>query len=638
MGELLLQNLRTLLNRDGVRLWTGVYLGETSETDEAFQELSKKYSEELKRSPTDVLNALKLLQSRALEKLNAKKFFEETGIATLQARNTLRFGRRRVRSADANDGKEKIESVKVSLDASGAELKREISELLNAEQPGQDMQLKIIFKGRVISDDTPLRVQGVNHGCVLLVLQLGSPRAQTTAENVFQNVDLVKEDALKAAKSSSGLLQITDQRGASLFLSQKERISLSVAMALHERGKVAMKRSEYPEALIFLTEADAEFQKCRSDILDRVDNLALLSLDIAWCHVQLQSPLTALPDAERRLLNCEEKLRRTYGDGLQRAAYIKGHVAGELTQMMRLHLIQGILAFHQGRIDHCKILFQKTEEELRELNVDEAAMSQLLSMGYTVLESRLSLRATKNNITEAIAWIHARRQAKEETKEKERRLKKLGWTVRGNEVDESAYKSLRDMGYSHYEARMSLSVTDNHVAEAVRRLTENRSMFILPTKKKAGAKKGEASKMVASSSSTSTGSLVEDGVVQELCSMGFEVSQVRSALEICDQDKAKAADLLLSGDIPASGSTETPSGRERSDTVEESGEDDDDESEALEANDRLRHGLFQTPESEDADAYLDVPLEEERNVLQEYKALLYSSLLANDVASTSKKA
>jgi hypothetical protein len=67
-------------------------------------------------------------------------------------------------------------------------------------------------------------------------------------------------------------------------------------MALHEKGRALVKRKNYVEALLVLTEADEHFKLCRMDILQAVDNYAILCLDIVWCYWCLKS-LDHLPDA-----------------------------------------------------------------------------------------------------------------------------------------------------------------------------------------------------------------------------------------------------------------------------------------------------------------------------------------------------
>nr|KAG5707680.1 hypothetical protein BaRGS_003255 [Batillaria attramentaria] len=122
--------------------------------------------------------------------------------------------------------------------------------------------------------------------------------------------------------------------------------SLTLAMTLHEKGRVALKEKKYSRALLLLLEADKEFGNCRAEILDHVDNYAILSLDIVWCYLCLEN-VNELPDAERRLHKCEDMFRKSYGDNMERLMSIKGGAEAERILLMRLHLLQGIVKFHQ---------------------------------------------------------------------------------------------------------------------------------------------------------------------------------------------------------------------------------------------------------------------------------------------------
>lgn len=61
-----------------------------------------------------------------------------------------------------------------------------------------------------------------------------------------------------------------------------------MALAIHEKGRAALRRNAYNEALLFLLEADNEYRICNSQLLSTVDNYALLNLDIVWCYIMLK--------------------------------------------------------------------------------------------------------------------------------------------------------------------------------------------------------------------------------------------------------------------------------------------------------------------------------------------------------------
>ena len=60
-----------------------------------------------------------------------------------------------------------------------------------------------------------------------------------------------------------------------------------MAMSFHEKGRASLKKRDYELALVLLLEAFGEYKGCRSEILKRADNYALLNLDIAWCYLKL---------------------------------------------------------------------------------------------------------------------------------------------------------------------------------------------------------------------------------------------------------------------------------------------------------------------------------------------------------------
>ena len=62
---------------------------------------------------------------------------------------------------------------------------------------------------------------------------------------------------------------------------------------------------------------------CNSGLLEQVDNYGLLSLDIAWCYLNLGN-ISQLPDAEVRLQRCEEVFAKSYGPNLERLVNLKG--------------------------------------------------------------------------------------------------------------------------------------------------------------------------------------------------------------------------------------------------------------------------------------------------------------------------
>ena len=72
---------------------------------------------------------------------------------------------------------------------------------------------------------------------------------------------MIKADAdLVSSREDGNYLSIADQSGNIIDLPFEEKKSLAVAMALHEKGRSALKRNQVSLALTLLHEADSKFQ------------------------------------------------------------------------------------------------------------------------------------------------------------------------------------------------------------------------------------------------------------------------------------------------------------------------------------------------------------------------------------------
>jgi len=77
---------------------------------------------------------------------------------------------------------------------------------------------------------------------------------------MLNQIESIKADAeLLATDEDKNYLRITDQSGNMLNLPMEEKKSLAVAMALHEKGRVALKQNQVSLALTCFYEADSSF-------------------------------------------------------------------------------------------------------------------------------------------------------------------------------------------------------------------------------------------------------------------------------------------------------------------------------------------------------------------------------------------
>lgn len=136
-----------------------------------------------------------------------------------------------------------------------------------------------------------------------------------------------------------------------------------------------------------------------------------------------------LPDAERRLQMCETNLLKSYGQNMERVMAIKGNVDNEKALLMRLHLLQAIVLFHQNRRTEAENILRLAESELNILKVNDDSLSTLIEMGYTLSESRIGLRASNGDVLNAVNFIMENREKRAAARKQARQERKLNTLV-----------------------------------------------------------------------------------------------------------------------------------------------------------------------------------------------------------------
>ncbi|XP_078702483.1 NEDD8 ultimate buster 1-like isoform X2 [Branchiostoma floridae x Branchiostoma belcheri] len=614
------RQLRQVLNRDKVKLWESPYSREDGTADQIPQNLILKYSEELRLSQDVVAANMEELRLHAVRKLASRRKFQTSGIATLK-----------VKLAGKGNLKCSSFEVETTLQILGKDFKKLLSEKcgLTADH------LKPIAVGRVIKDDVPLSSQHIANNAQVLVICLSESEAEAQQrEEQMSKVRRAREGAELLANSLAGDddmdhdghqygLQIADQSGRALQIPREEKRALTVAMALNERGKAALKRKQYGEALLLLLEADREFQQCRSEILQAVDNYAVLCLDIVWCYLCLKN-VTSLPDAENRLQKCEQLFHKSYGNNLERLTTVKGSSGQEKALFVRLHLLQGVVFFHQGRRNQAVAELAKADAFLRQLQVDESKLTELMTMGFSSAEARLGLRACGNNVQAAVTHIMQKQEERREIKKKEREerrqkklARKLGKTASGDWVKVDLYDALVNMGFPRGGAVAALQQTNNNIQQAIQVLQDQPELLTLPDP-------------------DPTPVSITDEMLAQLVSLGFDPEMSRRALQSCQGVAQRAIDMLLQsgGVLPevssaSSSSASSSSSTSSSSATPSSSSSSSDASPAKSPEELQREKeAYEELASDLADQedYLDLTLEEESVFLQEYRALLESTL------------
>lgn len=335
-----------------------------------------------------------------------------------------------------------------------------------------------------------------------------------------------------------------------------------------------------------------------------------------------------LPEAEQRLYICERSFKRSYGENFDRVVALKGTAANERALIMRLHLLQAVIMYHQNRRPEAASMLQVADAELGRLRVSETALAQLVEMGYRSAEARIALRACNGAVEDAVPYILRQREERAEARRKSRAeaMLQVGRSKDETWVNPRSLHALLEMGFEKRLCEVALRKSKNDLEQAVAMLqTQSEALGqlydedFLPDAKTVDA-------MVAMGFDRA---LVELALRREGNNMDRALDDVMRLLESGEGER------LLEGLVAAvsrrtatsgatSGATSTPGATTTAAATEAAKRlasrvalETTQRRVANEAFDRFAEDL----DGEDDD-HLDVSLEPEANVLAEYKRYL----------------
>ncbi|KAL2085438.1 hypothetical protein ACEWY4_018758 [Coilia grayii] len=513
--------LVTLLKNDKIQLWNPPYTTENGVGQEQMHELAEKYAPRVDIPLVDVEVALESIRSNAVQKGSGNKLFRETCVATLEI----------LLPRDERQGKRK-NYLETRLDVTAQDIMNRITEDFGLKH------IKLILSGKQLIPDKRLDEQKVKNNSKLMVLKLSDlegKRALAEEEERRRSQDESMQRTQKGFQilserdgsedpTTTPFLEIADQKGNPLVIPPSEKKALIQAMGFHEKGRALMKRRQYEAALCHLLHADAEFNKCGSTLLSTVDNFAVLQLDIVWCHRALES-LSCLEDSKQRLQRAEDCFLKCYGERQQRLLQIKGSSGGEDVLFLRLYLLQGLIAFHEGNDRIAKERLNKVEDLYGRLRLDTDKLDMLMGLGFSAQEARLGLRACHGDVNRAAEHISQRRQEKEEMRSREREKRR---------TRQEGLGTLVELGFARRDAARALHQANGDVDKAYGILLD------------------ASEAMQASTSTASPSEPNKQTIIDQLGYLGFDREVVEAALRLTDWDLPQATQLLLEnqGSLP----------------------------------------------------------------------------------------
>ncbi|KAK8340480.1 hypothetical protein V6Z11_A08G104800 [Gossypium hirsutum] len=513
-----------------------------------------------------------------------------------------------------------------------AMLREEVAKRSNAQRPDS---INLISAGKVLKDgdgSQNLTQLGIRNNAKILATRVSVDEGKSLEQELMAEEERSRRLArVKAAATAlskrhvDGSLPIEDfnielenQGGQKVQLgTETDQRAVMMGLMLHENAKNLLTRQLYKDALEVLTMGEEAFSLCDPKVLEFIDNVPILQIDMVWCYFLLRD-ISWLSVAGIRLEKAREGLERCHGKDFSRVRLLQAGCQPELALHMRLELLEGVVAYHNGQLDKSKKALTSAQAKFSQLQVPDEALSHVMSMGFKERDARRALRLNNQDIRRAVDFLFEEKTKRKQKREDDIRhrteimeLKQYGVTPLKKAVNVEKLKELVAIGFEKKLAAEALRRNENDFQKALDDLTNPETNFAIQIDIETRKRKREQRAVNAR--------------IEELVSMGFDRSRVVvvvQAGETMEQTMSRLLsefDPLQAFDANSSGNPASEASNLNPDSVE--GPSTADEERDVEMEDELARDIGKA----DALSDYDIEVTKEGEAIQEYLALLAST-------------
>ncbi|KMT02710.1 hypothetical protein BVRB_8g192990 [Beta vulgaris subsp. vulgaris] len=509
--------------------------------------------------------------------------------------------------------------------------------------------INLIYGGRLLKDsDQNLKLieLGVKNNAKILVSRVNVDEGMSFQQELMAEEQrssrltrLKTAVAALAKRHADGSLpiedyniELEDQRGQKVNMgSETDQRAIMMGLMLHTKGKQLTRFQQFKDALEVLEMGEEAFSLCDPKLIERIDNVPILQIDMVWCYFMLRD-INLLAVAGERLAKARQGIERAHGKNASRVRQLQASSSPEIALYLRLELLEGVAAFHCGKLEKSREALTSAKTRFSKLQVSDEALSLLMSMGYKEYEAKRALKMNEQDVETAINFLVEEKEKKAKKREDDikrqkeiKEQKKYGKTPLGKAVDLQMIDVLVTIGFERELAAEALRRHENDTQRALDDLTnpELNSKIQLDIESK--KRKRQQNRL--------------NSTIEELVSMGFERTRVLAAVN-AHGTKAEALNELLAqqgqpapaavNDIPSSDPTPSSTSEVRENTSSNSADERESPSSSRgeweERDFEMEDELVEELDRGDAFSDYDIDVTKEAEALNEYLALLDSAM------------